>query len=398
MVLEDSDELDKFLSAGDVEDGEVLSGSLVVVLDLLLGFGDNELEEFALEVLGLLGLVVEDGALEVSEVLGVVGVLESLDLSADQSGLSLLVLLDGVLGESVLVVEGDFLDEGGLVVLRVSGIAFLEVIPVEVVVSSGEDFGLIESFLDEFVFWVVFDIRLEVVSVLLFLFGHFSEEDGVVVFPPLLLEFIHSLFSSLVVFSVEVFSGLELLDLSESSVQFSDGLFDIDQNGVVNLVDWEFSHGSVSFDEFSLDVPQGEVVGLGDSFDGLGSLHSEGGIDQDSVVFIGVDQRVDHIGWGFELGVVVVRSVLHGTHHGPHISLSHFDRVVGVEAGHVVVHFWAVLVSESDEFENLTTLGTSLEWTLSEHEEQQFVTFIIIFIHLSSATNISEWDLRRENN
>ena len=85
----------------------------------------------------------------------------------------------------------------------------------------------------------------------------------------------------------------------------------------------------------------------------LGSLHSEGGIDQDSVVFIGVDQRVDHIGWGFELGVVVVRSVLHGTHHGPHISLSHFDRVVGVEAGHVVVHFWAVLVSESDEFENL---------------------------------------------
>ena len=49
----------------------------------------------------------------------------------------------------------------------------------------------------------------------------------------------------------------------------------------------------------------------------------------------------------------MVRSVLHGTHHGPHVSLSHFNRVVGIEAGHVVVHLWAVLVSESDEFENL---------------------------------------------
>jgi hypothetical protein len=65
---------------------------------------------------------------------------------------------------------------------------------------------------------VVFKISLEVIIVLLFLLGKATIEKGVVAFPAFFGAFLHSLFSSFVVVTVNVFAGIEFLNFAEISI------------------------------------------------------------------------------------------------------------------------------------------------------------------------------------
>lgn len=64
VIFEDSDEFDEFLTTGDVKNGEVLSATFIVVLDLLLGFSNDKLKQFTFKVISLLSLTIQNGALE----------------------------------------------------------------------------------------------------------------------------------------------------------------------------------------------------------------------------------------------------------------------------------------------------------------------------------------------
>ena len=61
-----------------------------------------------------------------------------------------------------------------------------------------------------------------------------------------------------------------------------------------------------------------------------------------------------------------------------------------VEVGHVVIHFAGELISESDEFEDLTADHASLERALPEHKPKEFMGLVVVFILRAGAADVSE--------
>jgi hypothetical protein len=61
-----------------------------------------------------------------------------------------------------------------------------------------------------------------------------------------------------------------------------------------------------------------------------------------------------------------------------------------VEVGHVVIHFAGEFISESDEFEDLTADHASLERALPEHEPEEFVGLVVVFVLRAGAADVSE--------
>lgn len=64
-----------------------------------------------------------------------------------------------------------------------------------------------------------------------------------------------------------------------------------------------------------------------------------------------------------------------------------------IEVGGIVVHLWWKLISQSDKFEYLTTTHTSLQRPFSKHDPHQFMSFVVIFVSGSAASNKSEWSI-----
>ncbi len=61
-----------------------------------------------------------------------------------------------------------------------------------------------------------------------------------------------------------------------------------------------------------------------------------------------------------------------------------------VEVGHIVVHFAGEFISESDEFEDLAADHASLQRALPEHEPEEFVGFVVVFVLRAGAADVSE--------
>ena len=108
-----------------------------------------------------------------------------------------------------------------------------EIVEGWIELASVGNVELVELFINEIVFRVLFNIGLEVVTVLLLLLGETSKEEGVVIDPTLLLALIHALFTSLVIVGVGELASMELLYAVEMAVEYSDGLFDFHPRLVV---------------------------------------------------------------------------------------------------------------------------------------------------------------------
>lgn len=84
------------------------------------------------------------------------------------------------------------------------------------------EFALVEPFFNIGVFWVVFEIGFEVVTVLLFFFGETAEEVGVVIDLTFVPTVEHAFFAAVVVVGVGELASFELLDAVEETIEFFD--------------------------------------------------------------------------------------------------------------------------------------------------------------------------------
>jgi hypothetical protein len=154
-----------------------------------------------------------------------------------------------------------------------------------------------------------------------------------------------TLFTSWMVLSVQECSVIESSNLALVSVELEDSLLNVNESGVGDLGETVLSNSSESLFKLLFNFSERASIDLVFLFQCLGSFHSVGRVDKESVVLIGIHQRVDHIGGSLELSVLVMGSIFPGRHEDSSVTLSHFLHVVRVEVRKVVVHLWGVFVS-----------------------------------------------------
>src|SRR5574343_1841478 len=103
-------------------------------------------------------------------------------------------------------------------------VGFNEFISIKSEFSTSCNVDFIEVFVKNIIFWFVFNISKEVVSIHLFFFSKTSEEVSVVVSPSFSLSLKHSEFSSFVVVWINELSGIVLFNFEEVSIESSDAL------------------------------------------------------------------------------------------------------------------------------------------------------------------------------
>ena len=130
---------------------------------------------------------------------------------------------------------------------------------------------------------------------------------------------------------------MEFSQLPELPAKFLDDNFSIDKVFVGEFAEG-FPPGGF-FDEFSLVIFHGQHVDFGLHFSFGQSLHSIGGVDQDSIVLIGADKGKGSV-FGVVVDCVLVVGVgfCEGGDSGD-ITLAHVLEGEGVEVGGIVVHF-----------------------------------------------------------
>ena len=104
-------------------------------------------------------------------------------------------------------------------------------------------------------------------------------------------------------------------------------------------------------------------------------------------MFVSTNHGVDHV---FRLIIDTVFVVGVGFPQGGDVwgfTFAHILPGEGVEVRRVVVHLRGELVSEAHQFEDLTAVDASLEGALSEHDPEQFVGFVVVFVGGSSAAD-----------
>lgn len=74
-----------------------------------------------------------------------------------------------------------------------------------------------------------------------------------------------------------------------------------------------------------------------------------------------------------------------------------FSWINRMEGSLPVIHFFILLMSESNKFKDLSTDRTSLEWSFSKHKHHKLMLFIIIFILETSTSYITEGSISSEN-
>ena len=93
--------------------------------------------------------------------------------------------------------------------------------------TSSCNAALVTKLFNVFILGIILKISLEVVTVLLFLFGHRSEEESVVVDSALASSLLHSALTTCVSFRIAAeLSGIELLNAVENSIELGDALLD----------------------------------------------------------------------------------------------------------------------------------------------------------------------------
>jgi len=101
----------------------------------------------------------------------------------------------------------------------------LEIIKGWVELSLGSEVNIIEFLINPVIFWINFQLRLIIISILLLFLGEVSKEESEIFIPSFSLSIEHSLFSTFVIKWISHGSSFEFLDLVENSIEFHDRLF-----------------------------------------------------------------------------------------------------------------------------------------------------------------------------
>ena len=149
------------------------------------------------------------------------------------------------------------------------------------------------------------------------------------------------------------------------SVKFSQNNFSSDQVFIGNFAD-RLSPRRVH-DFFVLVVLHSHNIDFSLKFSFGFTLHSICWISQNSIVFIRANEWEYSVFGLLEQGRFIVSIGFLEWNGIGDLALWHILVRKSIEVGGIVVHFWGKLVSQSDEFEYLTTTHTSLQRSFSKH-------------------------------
>ena len=162
--------------------------------------------------------------------------------------------------------------------------------------ALGSNVDLIKLLINPVVLWVGLQLSLEVVTILLLLFGQIAEEISVVGDPSLSLTVQHSSLSSLVVDNVSHCSGIELLDFVENAIELHDGLFNF-VPGFIHVA----THWNLLLVRQCLELFVHKMIGQLERVDLLMRLlhllHLVSGVNKDAVRLIIVHMDIDIGTW-----------------------------------------------------------------------------------------------------
>lgn len=117
---------------------------------------------------------------------------------------------------------------------------------------------------------------------------------------------------------------------------------------------------------------------------------SVGGVNEDAVMLIGIDERDDIVGMlGFEERAFIVGVDFEDVHHLDVFQIE-LPWVDWVEGGLPVVHLLILLGPEPDQLEHLSANGASLQRPFTKHEHHQLVLLVIVLVLKTSAPHVAE--------
>lgn len=160
--------------------------------------------------------------------------------------------------------------------------------------SSNVDF--IEFLINPIIFWISFELTLEIVTVLLLLFSQITKEVSVVRNPTLSLPVQHSSLSSFVVDCISHGSGIELLNFVEDAVELHDRLLNFVPCFIDVTADWNLLCVSQLL-ELLIDELIGKREGVHFLMCFLHLLHFVGWINKDTVGFVIVHVDIHIRAW-----------------------------------------------------------------------------------------------------
>jgi len=161
--------------------------------------------------------------------LNILFILESFLLLLDHSLIPTLIVFGRVQSSSVSKLENFLLDIWSLVIFRVACVILLKIEFVEVVLVISENLLFVQKLFKSFIFPIVLQISLEIVSISLVLLCKIIWKDSVSIIPSLISPLKHSLLSSDMIYRIHIFSWVEFCQFSKLSIQFPDNPLSMDQ-------------------------------------------------------------------------------------------------------------------------------------------------------------------------
>ena len=107
-------------------------------------------------------------------------------------------------------------------------------------------------------------------------------------------------------------------------------------------------------------------------------------------MFIGTNEWEDSVFRLLEQGRLIVSVGFLERNSIWDLTLWHILIGKSIEVVGIVVHFWREFVSQSNKFEYLTAAHASLERSFSKHDPHELVSFVVIFVGGSAATDKPE--------